>query len=65
MSPWWFQAVALALNVVQSVALAYITARWRRVNGQFNDLQALWKSSTEEARDARVSAPAVAPPDAR
>jgi hypothetical protein len=32
-APWWFQAVTLGLNTAQTVALAYIYTRWRRLNG--------------------------------
>lgn len=38
--PYWFQAVTIALNVVQTVALAYVYTRWRRVNGQLDRIEA-------------------------
>lgn len=37
--PYWYQAVQLGLNVAQTVALAYVTSRWRSVNGQLKEAQ--------------------------
>lgn len=38
-APYWFQAVTIALNVCQTVALAYVYSRWRRVDGALAVLQ--------------------------
>lgn len=32
-APWWFQALTIVLNAIQTVALAYIYTRWRKLNG--------------------------------
>lgn len=38
--PYWFQAISLLLNVAQTVALAYVTTRWKRVNGELELMRA-------------------------
>lgn len=39
-APYWFQAFSLVLNVIQTIALAYVTSRWRRVNGNLEAVRA-------------------------